>query len=731
MSHVRLLVIAVFASRLFVGVDAASGKDLVHIIHGKQAPKVERLAATELADILQRVFKDVEVTVSVDAKNSAPRIFVGNPATNPQIKSVFKNWPRTSDQGIVIRLNTASGTHVVGGGSPAATLWAVYELGHRLGIRYLPRGDIDPQEKRPFQLANADVVLEPQLKSRTWRTINDFAIGPESWGLAEHKRFLRQLAKMKFNRLMLSVYPWQPFVRYEFGGVQKQTALHWFGEEYRVDGDTVGKKVFFGKKLFENPDFEGLKTSDERHAAGRKHFQGLIDAAHELGMTVGVSISPLEFPREFQPALPDSKVAHQLKNLTITPASKQGPEDPVLRRLVATKIRAYLETYPQLDTLYLTLPEFPEWMQHADAALKLLRQHGVPADVTVAKLVKTATDRKTIASGKRGEQALRGNIVGLAFFAGLFADGKLLKRADGRSVELVITQVDPALYPILDRVVPKGAATLNFVDYTSRRVVENRKLLVNVPADKVRSQLITTLADDNVGVLPQSALKSIGKTTSLIKTLGWDGFSTRYWVPAELDPAVYFLSQSAWTKDVTAESSFKELWTTATGNPSAVDRLWLAWEHLENATNLIDKKDLGFAFPVPGLLMKHYQPQPIPAWWKEAEDAYTQYMIELYRAHGAINGGAKPMLFYYAKRGEYVLQYLAAVKAVRTAAIAKKAGDTEKALEQLELAIEQTYNCIDTLSDVARDQSDRGLIAVLNAYAYRPLLAEYNRLADE
>ena len=57
-----------------------------------------------------------------------------------------------------------------------------------------------------------------------WRTINDFAIGPEAWGLAEHRAFIRQLAKMKFNRILISVYAWQPFVDYKFRGVQRQTA---------------------------------------------------------------------------------------------------------------------------------------------------------------------------------------------------------------------------------------------------------------------------------------------------------------------------------------------------------------------------------------------------------------------------------------------------------------------------------------------------------------------------
>lgn len=45
-------------------------------------------------------------------------------------------------------------------------------------------------------------------------------------------------------------------------------------------------------------------------------------------------------------------------------------------------------------------------------------------------------------------------------------------------------------------------------------------------------------------------------------------------------------------------------------------------------------------------------------------------------------------------------------------------------------AVEARYNAINMLSDVARDQSDRGLNAVLNAYEYRPLVAEFDKLAE-
>lgn len=709
----------------------ATAADKVHIVHGPHAPQIEKYAADELKGQFERLFSDIHVVVGTAASPDAiTTVFVGSPATNPPLATLFTSWPDVSDQGIVIQSLPDKSLHAVGGGSPAATLWAAYELGYRLGIRYLPRGDMYPQSKKPLNLDGIDTVMEPELRSRTWRTINDFAIGPESWGAAEHKRFLRQLAKLKFNRLMLSVYPWQPFVQYEFGGVKKSTATHWFDEKFPLDGDTAGKKAFGGKRLFENPDFAGLTTPDDRHAAGQRHMQAIIDSAHELGMSVGVSIVACEFPLEFQKTLPGSKVAHQLNNLTITPAGGQGPTDSTLRKLVATKIRAYIDTYPTLDTLYVTMPEFPTWGQHAEDALKQLKRRGVPADLTVEKLSQLARDRQTIVSGDRGEQAVRGNLVGLAFFQSLFDDSQLLKRADGSSVQLVMTSVDPALFPVLNHVVPPDAGTLNFVDYTSRRSVENKDLVAQVPAGKVSSELIMTLADDNVGILPQSAMQSLSTLTKSIKEEGWAGFSTRYWVPAELDPAVYFLARASWEKDLTAEQAVRELWTTATGNAAAADRLWKAWQHLETATDLIDKHAIGFTFPVPGMLMKHYNENPIPEWWQEATDAYTKYMVELYRANGAIDGDAKPILFYYAKRSEFALEYLGAVKAVRESHLAQEAGDMEKALEHLETAIEQTHNCISTLSDVAQDQSDRGVIAVLNAYAYRPLLAEYEKLAD-
>src|SRR5207247_2713062 len=97
-----------------------------------------------------------------------------------------------SGQGIVLKRTTVDGKPalVIGGGSPAATLWAVYELVERWGVRYLLHGDVLPEKPGPFGLPEADVILEPNLIVRQWRAVNDFACGPESWGRAEYRRVL-------------------------------------------------------------------------------------------------------------------------------------------------------------------------------------------------------------------------------------------------------------------------------------------------------------------------------------------------------------------------------------------------------------------------------------------------------------------------------------------------------------------------------------------------------------
>jgi hypothetical protein len=81
-------------------------------------------------------------------------------------------------------------------------------------------------------------------------------------------------------------------------------------------------------------------------------------------------------------------------------------------------------------------------------------------------------------------------------------------------------------------------------------------------------------------------------------------------------------------------------------------------------------------------------------------------------------------MLYHAKRLEFAVHYLGAVEAARLSAVAKGKGDADARVEQAEKAAEGMYNALNALGDVARDPSDRAVIAVLNEYGYRPLKAE-------
>ena len=68
---------------------------------------------------------------------------------------------------------------------------------------------------------------------------------------------------------------------------------------------------------------------------------------------------------------------------------------------------------------------------------------------------------------------------------------------------------------------------------------------------------------------------------------------------------------------------------------------------------------------------------------------------------------------------------------VTSASIAKSKKDTAEQRAQLEKAIESMNAACSALAAVARDQSDRGMIAVCNQFGYKALQKELEKLEAE
>lgn len=248
----------------------------VGIVVGRDAPKLERFAAAEVAAQLKQLF-DAEVGATARPPVEADHlILVGSPATNPAVKqAVGDHWPKLSDQGHILRSATLGDRPalVVGGGSPVATLWAAYEFGHHFGIRPGLYGDELPEKVPEFKLAGIGLTFEPACTVRAWRVLDDSPAGFGGWDLDAHKALFRQLARLKFNRVVLGIDPEKP--RDPFGG-----------RRFPVAGDTPGRKAFRGAKEFDNPALAG-KTDAERRTALTALARSVAAAAGEYGLAVG------------------------------------------------------------------------------------------------------------------------------------------------------------------------------------------------------------------------------------------------------------------------------------------------------------------------------------------------------------------------------------------------------------------------------------------------------------
>jgi hypothetical protein len=720
----------------------------IDIVIGKSPPPLERFAVDELADQLRKVYEaEVRITSSL-SDDSPATIFVGNPDTNGHFKPFAANWPKLSGQGHVLR----SVTHrdrpalLIGGGSPAATYWAVAEFGHRLGIRSMLYGDLYPVSPPPLKLDGVDVVLEPAVKLRTWRVLDELPFGTAAWGLDEQRRVMKQLAKLKYNRVILSTHAWQPFVHFKFNGVEKSPGVMWHGWKFPVAGDTAGRPAFGGAKVFDNPDLAAATNDGERAAAAQRLLQGIIVSAQEFGMSVGLALPVVEFAKEFAAVLPASKPVPGLSNLTVGPGPDQRPDDPTLIALAKAQIRGYLDAYPSLDAVYLTAPHFPEWTEHADDAWKRLvarsETGGLP---TLETLEDTAKGNLDPAVKVFAVRALRGNIVALDFYHHLLADRKWLRRMlhlrqapipelqaspilrderDPLDTEVNLVHVDPVLVPHLEKLLPRRTGVLHFIDHTARRVAGRGDLLTAIAAKPIPNTLLLTLADNNYEIVPQATHLSLNHLAAVVRQPGWVGFTVRYRFIGDLDLTAYRLSRGSFDPQSTTNPFLEELVTPVCGEGVA-DRVAKAFLLIEQATTLIDENDLGFSFPMPGVILKHYDSDlPAPEWWGQVRDCYLNAMNEMYRANTRAREGGRSYTLYLARRFEFGFEYMNCVEAVRKAGLAKRKGDTETQLAELEKAIESLHGGLNAMAAVARSNSDRGLIAALNEFGYRPLKRE-------
>ena len=371
-------------------------RPVAQIVHGHGADEKEREAAGEIQRYVEKLagarLEIVNPEQALSAGDGA-LLLVGDPDSNPLVERVLqgKHDPRTLKQeGFVIHTDELNGRPAVAivGENGVATVYAAYALIELLGATFLLSGDVLPPPVDDLSLPATSRVWEPAFSRRGLQPFaND--LQDVTWGEAYYKMLIDQMVKLRMNYLEFFVQAYQPWVEYTFRGEKNllgdksepdsgYLVISRTVPSCSVDEVKIGKEHFAGLRNMAPPEMQDVDTPEEAVRRFKRMIKAIIKYAKSKGLRVGFSTDPTYAP---------ANLARFARNYGQRPHTEHGygthlsPTDPVGLEYGKTWLRAVLETYPEIDDLFLYVSESYELDPHPDsqALYERMRPQFAPA----------------------------------------------------------------------------------------------------------------------------------------------------------------------------------------------------------------------------------------------------------------------------------------------------------------------------------------------------------------
>ena len=742
------------------GAEATSTRDepiRCSIVLGPEAPDLEVFAAHELSRYLRELYGIQPELVRALGTGSRFSILLGNPQTNPALQRIsgHHTWPRVSDQGIVLKRVSGADREmlILGGGSPAATLWAVYELVERSGVRFLLEKDVFPEVAEPFPPRQLDLVREPRFRFRSYRAINNLATSLIFYGMKDYRHLIDQLAKMKFNVLYVQIYPHQPFVHYQMRDQPKVTGVLHYGWKVPIHAETIGRELFGGRSQLVNPELAGAATYRERVRAAQGLLHELFAYAKRRGMQTGLNFRINQFTNEFNWKLPQWSDREYIPGEAMkgTRNARLGiseyavdpqafpymtPDNPAVMELNKTIIRAHVNTYPEADFYGLTQPELPGGGEkYREMWERLDRKYGLEPEFSLDRMLesaKTHTLPVGVRRGTRPVEELKGALANADTLDKLLNQGRVLRETANPEATVVVSTFSDEFYPVMPRIFPGRVMLMVPMDYLTSLAAERTEMLAFAEHSPMKVGVLATLADDNIGILPQLPTQSLHRIFQAMERYNVYGFFGRQFLVTKLEAGTAYLAQASWSSRVTPESVYRDQVRQVCGEEAVSDMLG-AYRILEEATLIGDRVAMGFLFPVTTMMRKHWHADsgPNPGW----DELRAHYLKAAPLVESALQK-SRPQGKSYVRQllGQlhFGTDYIAAVQEVRRARLSydrsrqaiddKDAPGFERHITEtnrrLEKALALLRSAIQHWAGAVRDPSDLGALGVLNYFCY-------------
>lgn len=704
---------------------------LPSVVVRRGASKLELFAARELCRYLQELF-GIKVRPATTLSPKSTAVFlVASLAGDSPAREACPDLPEDLDeQAIVLQkaIYQEKPVFVVGGGSAPAVLWAVYELAEHWGVCFLIDRDVLPEGGRRFRVPGLKISKVPQFRVRAHPTIQDLVASGECWGFEHFRVMIDQLAKLKFNRLCICTYGWQPFLHWQYKGIERRSATLWYDYRYHIASDTIGKELFGPNREFWNPDLPLTSDYQSLVKAGIALVRKLIDYGHERGMECVVSAPMTDFPPEFAPLLPGAERSHQLGGASVVPGQNTKMDDENLLGMASAVLNATLETYPDADRVTVWMPEFRQWTGEYQRAWDALDKKYRISEVLDLSAALEAAGARGAREGdpQRVINEVKADLTSLYFY------DRMLRRSvetGGRDLRKKFLYWGPVeeLFPILDRILPADWELEIMPTNLPATLLKRIKVLNSLPRS-IAASMALTIDDDNIGVLPQLTTGALHQTVKVMKRRGWNGFTARERFPADHDVPLNYLARVAWEDAVTPDVVAADVVEKLCGK-AAVPGMLAVFKVVEKTTEILSVSN--FAFPADwpvatksnpgGMLLKHMVPGETPASMKKAHAGYKRALGHLRSARPKARKSGQWYLEYWAGRIEFAILYLECALDVQRIANAQAEGDHVAFTKLADRALEKIEAALRAYVRVVRSQTDVGAIAVVNEHAYRPL----------
>ena len=381
----------------------SGGHPSAQIVLGEDASDRDRFAAGELQTYIEKLAKvrlDIVKPAEALAAGEEAMVLVGQPENNALARNALDGVHDTAqlgEEGFVIHTGELQGRPAVAlaGRTDIGTLYAVYGLVEMLGATFVLSKDILPPPVDDLSVPATSRVWEPAFSRRGLQPFaND--LQDVTWGEAYYKMLIDQMVKLRMNYLEFFVQAYQPWVDYTFRGEKPllgdksepdsgYLVISRSVPSCSVDEVKIGKEHFAGLRTMAPPEMQDIDTPEEAVRRFKRMIKAIIRYAKSKGMKVGFSTDPTYAP---------ANLARFARNYAHRPHTSFGysahlsPTDPVGLDYGKTWLRALLETYPEIDDLFLYVSEAYELDPHPDA--KALYERMRPQFAPALKALKDA-----------------------------------------------------------------------------------------------------------------------------------------------------------------------------------------------------------------------------------------------------------------------------------------------------------------------------------------------------